>query len=272
MLNIFTLTWNGCARLNKLKESLIPALENIEYTWFIKDNNSDDNTFEVASKWGDKIKIVKYKDNLQNFAEGMNYLFKMASPNDNDDILLLNNDIVFGDIISLQKMLELLKKDNVGVVGARLLYTGTNKLQHAGVIFPHFGLPIHYRLGDTSDGNALKNRIFQVVTGAVILLKAKDYKNICTTNKSGISGMCDGLVWCFDDIDACLSIGNNTKKKIVYCGGTTIFHEESASLKENPVNKLFMKHNVNYFRNKWSGRYTLDLEKYKDNPDYNLYK
>jgi hypothetical protein len=61
-------------------------------------------------------------------------------------------------------------------------------------------------------------------------------------------------------------------KKIVYCGKTNIFHEESASLKKNPANKLFMPHNVNYLRTKWMSRYTLDQSNYSKDPKLNLYE
>lgn len=271
MLHILTLTWNNRDRLTKLKDSLLPSLDGLDWTWFIKDNASKDKTYEEASTWGDKVKVINYKDNLQNFSQGMNHIFNIASPNDRDYILLLNNDVILGDTTSIKKMISLLK-DDVGAVGAKLLYTGTNKIQHAGVIFPHHGLPLNYRRGETDDIDSSKNRYFQAITGAAMLMRADTYKNICTTNKSGINGLCEGLIWCFDDIDACLSIVNNQKKKIVYCGETNIYHDESASLKENPVNKLFMDYNVKFFLNKWKGRYTNDLEKYATNSKFNLIK
>lgn len=271
MLNILTLTWNKCDSLVKLKESLIPALDGIDYTWFIKDNASVDNTVETASTWGDKVKVVKYKDNNQNFAEGMNYIFDLASPADNDLVLLLNNDVVFADTTSIKKMISALK-DDIGVVGAKLLFTDTNKLQHAGVVFTSHMLPIHFRRFEADDDHATKNRLFQAVTGAVMLAKAGDYRAVCQTNASGVKGLCEKLVWCFDDIDACLAIANNTKKKILYCGDTKIFHEESASLKKNPVNKLYMQHNVSYFLGKWRGKCVSDLDRYTMDSKYNLYK
>jgi len=271
MLRLLTLSWQGCNKLSKLKETLIPALADIDYTWHIKSNGCTDNTIETASTWGDKVKLAKYKDNSQNFSEGMNYLFNLASPQDDDLILFLNNDVSFGDTTSIKKMIDALK-DDVGVVGAKLLYPNTNKLQHAGVVFHNNRLPVHFRRHEMDDNNSQKNRVFQAVTGAVMLMKAKDYKAICKTNKSGIDGLCEELVWCFDDIDACLAISHNTKKKIVYCGDTKIFHEESASLKLNPINKLYMQHNVSYFISKWNNKYSVDIFRYSENNQYNLIK
>lgn len=271
MLHLLTLTWNGADKLSKLKESLLPALEGINYNWLIKDNDSKDNTYEMASEWKGNIKIIKYKNNLQNFSEGMNFLFNEAQPADDDLIMLLNNDVVFNDTTSIKNMVSLMKGD-VGAVGARLLFTGTNKLQHAGVIFdPRFRAPTHFRSGETSDKNSERNRIFQAVTGAVLLTKAEYFKNVCTTNKSGNKGMSEEFQWAFDDIDLCLSIRYNMNKKIVYCGNTNIFHEESASLKKNPVNRLFMPKNIACLRNKWDKSMIMDKEKYEKDIKYNLF-
>jgi GT2 family glycosyltransferase len=171
MLHIFTLTWNKCDKLTKLKESFIPTINDIEYIWHIKDNNSSDNTYDVVKTWGDNVNVIKYKNNNQNFSEGMNYLFDQAKPKDDDLILLLNNDIVFNDTTSIRKMIDSLK-DDVGVVGAKLLFTGSNRLQHAGVVFHSNGLPVHFRRYESDDDNASKNRLFQAITGAVMLLRA----------------------------------------------------------------------------------------------------
>jgi GT2 family glycosyltransferase len=273
MLYILTLTWNGIDKLTKLKESLLPALKNIEYTWLIKDNASKDDTLTKVASWeNSNTKCFAYTNNSQNFSAGMNYLFSEASPKDSDLILLLNNDIIFNDTKSLENMIKLMA-DDVGAVGARLLYTGSDLLQHAGVVFDNnIKTPTHFRCREKSDSAAEQNRLFQVVTGAVLLTKAEYFKEACTTNKSGAKGMDENYHWAFDDVDLCLSINYNMQKKIVYCGSTNIYHEESASLKKNPANKLFMSHNVNYLKNKWVNRYKLDKDIYTSDSRYNLYR
>jgi len=274
MLYLFTLTWNGCDKLIKLKESMLPALSDIDYTWIIKDNASKDNTVEVASSWGDKVRVITHKDNRQNFSEGMNVCYAMASPKDNDLVMLVNNDIIFNDKKSIKNLINIMNNDNeVGAVGCRLLYTNTDRLQHAGVVFdPTWRMPSHFRANEPTDSQAEKDREFQVVTGAVLLTKGQYYNNICTTNPSGINGMDEKYHWAFDDVDMCLSIKYNMNKKIVYCGSTNIFHEESASLKKNPANKLFMSHNANYLKGKWHSRHLADRDFYKRDPSFRIYK
>jgi GT2 family glycosyltransferase len=267
-----TLTWNNFNRLNKLKESLVPLLKGDDL-WLIKDNASKDNTVEKIIEWNNKnIKVIAYKDNTHNFSQGMNYLFNEASPKDNDDIMLLNDDVVFNDDKSIKLMQTILNKKNVGVVGARLCYLNSNILQHAGVVFNEkCRSPEHFRLNEVSDFNAEKNRLFQVVTGAVLLTKAEYFKNVFV-NKSGNKGMDENYHWAFDDVDFCLSIKYNMKKDIVYCGKTDIFHEESSSLKKNPVNHLFLNHNLNYLRNKWNNKVIYDKEQYISNTNCRLFR
>ena len=217
MLHIITLTWDGIDKLTKLKDSLLPSLTGIDYTWFIKDNASSDDTAAIAASWEGNIKVIPYKNNLHNFSQGCNLCFNEASPGVNDYVLLLNNDIIFNDKTSISKMINLMEKDNdLGAVGARLLFTDTNKLQHAGVVFSNkTKAPTHFRLNDKTDEDSKKNRLFQVVTGAVLLTKADNYKNVFHNVKSGNDGMDENYQWGFDDVDLCLAIYYNMNKKIL---------------------------------------------------------
>jgi GT2 family glycosyltransferase len=70
--------------------------------------------------------------------------------------------------------------------------------------------------------------------------------------------MDEGFFWSFEDIDACLAVKYGMNKKIMYCGKTNVFHEESATLKKNPMHKLMMGTNAKLFRTKWSGIYKHD--------------
>ena len=265
MIHILTLTWDGLDKLKKLNDTLRVASISLNQPvrWYIRDNGSKDGTVEWLKSYRDlfDVESMFVNHNRDNFAQGVNSLFEIAKPQQGDFILLLNNDIIFGDDTSLVNMLKLMDNPKVGVVGARMLYTGTNKLQHAGVIFgPRYGnMPYHYRHQEESDGHAEKNRYFQAVTAACCLIRVSDFVKLD-----------ERLNWSFDDIDLCLRIGK--KKKIAYCGQTKIYHEESASLKKNRVNKLFLQQNVKHFKEKWFGKYVLDHERYLKRPNYMLIK
>jgi GT2 family glycosyltransferase len=86
-----------------------------------------------------------------------------------------------------------------------------------------------------------------------------------------VGGLNDSFSWAFDDVDYCMRVTSSSKlKKVAYCGNTEIYHEESASLKKNPVNKLYMNKNVAQFRKDLNGKYEIDHDKYLNNPNYNV--
>jgi len=270
-IHALTLTWNGQDKLEKLSPTFFDATKdlNAEVIWYIRDNGSKDDTLKYLEsekeRWGDNLKVLDAGHNRESFAGGVNSLWKMADVADDDIILMLNNDIVFNDTVSVQKILDLHKKTKADVVGCRLLFENTTKLQHAGVIYSKkYGLmPFHYRPSEESDAEAEKDRYFQSVTAAFCLVTGSSF------NKIG--GMDEGFKWAFDDIDMCMQIRANGGK-IAYCGSTNIYHEESATLKKNPVNKMFQGPNVERFRKKWSGKYEIDHDLYLGNPSYNVIK
>lgn len=268
-LHILTLNWNGLTKISKLKESLMPSLDSIKYTWHIRDNGSTDASVEEINKWSSADKNIichPLNHNNNNFSEGVNELFTLSNAKDSDLVLLLNNDVVFNDRKSLNTLISLMESDrSIGVVGAKLLKPNSDIINHAGVVFhPHNGLPMHFRAGDKDDKHSKVNREFQAVTGAVFLTRASTFKDAGCMNGA--------LRWAFDDIHLALSIKYNLKKKIVMAGDVDISHEESASLKLNPVNKLHMNHNIKEFLSSWNKKYIIDFINYKTNSNCNIYK
>lgn len=257
MIHALTLNWNAGDKLDKLASGLFK--QTVKVNWHIKDNGSVDKSADGVR---DSSTVYDIGHNRDNFAQGVNYLFEKVNPSDDDLILLLNNDVQFRDTESLERMVELQKKTGADIVGARLLFTDTNKLQHAGVIFSNrYGqMPYHFRPSEESDESAERNRYFQAVTAAVSLVTASSFRKV--------GGMNPKYHWAFEDIDMCLKIGALKKNNIAYCGGTQISHEESASLKKNPVNKMMMGPNVQLFKNTWFGKYEIDHDRYLNDKSY----
>jgi len=193
----------------------------------------------------------------------MNYIHEQAKPDEIDQILFLNNDVVINSTDSIKNMLNLLASNpEIGVVGARLLYTNTDKIQHCGVVIHHYKTPTHLKVGQKTSAFDRENREYQSVTGAVMLVNVKDF--------NAVGGFNNQYKWAFEDIDLNLKIKYNLGKKVVYCGSTDIFHDESSSLKTNPINKLFMSHNTNVFKQTWANIVSVDIDKYTKK--YNIYK
>jgi GT2 family glycosyltransferase len=272
MLHILTLNWNGKDKIQELYNSFLSLNKSFEYIWHIKDNGSTDGSVDLIKSFNDSnINLIEYKHNNDNFAFGTNFLFKNSGAKDGDYILLLNNDIVFSGPNDLNKMLSYFKDPNIGVVGCKLLFKNTDNIQHAGVVFhDQIKMPMYFG-GNKKDGpEYLVDREFQSITGAVMLTKKEYYEKI-HKNPSGQVGLDESFFWEFEDIAACLHIKYIQNKKVICCGSTKIFHEQSATLKKNPVNKLFRNNNVSNLLTKWNHLYHKDQKKYLD-LKYNIYK
>jgi GT2 family glycosyltransferase len=259
-LIVLTLHWNQKDLIERLYKTLIPAVEMFDYKWYVKDNGSKDGSIDfLKSIENDRVDVLYCGHNTDSFSSGMNILFERANPADDDVIMLLNNDLWFVDKKSVVEMHKLLT-DDTGVVGARILYPDGKRLQHAGVYFSkkYNYFPYHYRHKEIDDADSRKTREFQAVTGALMLVRAGDYRRVCTDNKSGRVGMREALFWSFEDIDLALAVKYNMHKKVMYCGKTEVYHEESATLKKNPMHKLMLGNNVKVFREKWNGIYKHD--------------
>lgn len=263
MLKILTLTWNGIDKLKELRVGLLKNLEGEDWIWRIRSNGCQDGTVGEVRGWGG-VEVLEVNNNRSNFSQGVNSL--ATDIKDTDTILLLNNDVVFADPSDLKKMKKLLERPEVGVVGARLLFKGTNTIQHNGVAFSstRWGrMPWHLGTGEPMATQSKENRYFQAVTAACCMVKGAVWNQL--------KGLDERYNWSFEDIDFCLRANYITK--IVCCGSTGIQHEESATLKKNPVNKLFMGKNVLVFKQTWwkdgVPLYRLDYEDYERNKSFN---
>lgn len=271
MIIILTLSWNGLDKLSNLRTGLIRNLNSIElpYDWFIRSNGCTDNTQKEILNWEEVTPLIK-NHNRDSFAIGVNSIVDLAIEKygekqfKNSLILLLNNDIIFRDNISLLNMFNLLKNENVGQVGCRLMFTGKNIICHNGVIFSkkYNSFPWHYRDSEICTENDKKNYYFQAVTAAVSFVKGDDFL---------MAGkLCQEYFWGFEDIHLSLMINKILNKKIICCGSTEIDHEQSSSLKKNKFNLLFQQQNSKIFKSKWFGKYEIDHDKYLNDSNYNL--
>lgn len=266
MIYVLCLNWNG----KHLLEKMLPGLKNnlkklnINSEIHIRDNGSKDGSLELLNE--DKhVNLLSTDHNRDSFSEGVNSLINKISPQNNDLLLLLNNDIEFIDNHSLLNMYNLMQKTNAAVCGARLMYDD-KKISHTLIVGSktHGNMPWNYRSGCELEKRDLKDRFSQAVTAACSFIKADNLLRVGMLNTN--------YKWAFEDVDVNFEISINQKEKIVACGGTNIIHGTSESLKKNPVNKLFLKQNVAYFKNKWDGKYLINKDIYDNDPEYNVIK
>ena len=138
--------------------------------------------------------------------------------------MLMNNDIELIEPDSLKEMMGYCQRQDVGIVGARLLYED-DTIQHAGVIVGIGGIAGHafkYRKSenDTYFNRALVAQDYSAVTAAVMLVKKEVFEEV--------GGLDESFVVALNDIDFCLRV-RNTGKLVVYNPYACFHHYESKS-------------------------------------------
>ena len=157
-----------------------------------------------------------------NFARQVNRGARSAK---GDAILLLNNDIEVIEPGWLAEMVECLAYEDVGVVGARLLYP-TGEIQHAGVAIGMGSVAGHWFLGRPADyegpyGRLAVRSTMSAVTGACMLIS-----RACFDATGGFDE--EAFAVAFNDVDFCLRarlLGYRT----VYTPFAKLIHHESVS-------------------------------------------
>lgn len=262
-LKILTLTWDSFYLLKVLQPGLQNNLSKFDYTWYLRDNGSKDETVKETKAWKN-TQILEAGHNRASFAEGVNSLFDMANPDDDDFLLLVNTDLEFHDDQAITQMVNLMDKTGAAIVGARLMFPNSNKLSHCGVVISadHANNPWHLKVNQECTEVEKKNRYFQSMTAALMLVKASNFRK---------AGKFDTHYrWAFEDSHLGYTVSQIQKEKVVYCGETNVSHGTSVSLKKNPVHLLNMQENVRYFKQCWGNKLVADEEFYLKDPNYLL--
>jgi O-antigen biosynthesis protein len=216
----------------------------------IKNNTADKKALEYLETLKGRYRVEEY-DKPFNYSAINNYGKNFAR---GDLLLFLNDDIEFKSSDTLTAMVELIQLDEVGAVGAKLLFPN-NTIQHAGVIIGLRGVAEHWHkflyaylnksLPDPGYLSSLVSiREYSAVTGAFLITKRSIFEKI--------GGFSEELKIGFNDVDFCLKIINKGYK-ILYTPYALAYHYESASRRDSG-NKDLLTHpdDREVFIKKWS--------------------
>ena len=177
----------------------------------------------------------RYEPMEFNFSRMCNIGVSMAS---GDYILLLNDDIEITQDDWLEKMMEKAVLPHVGAVGAKLIYPGTEIIQHAGITNIRLG-PAH-KLQFRSDALEFyfkKNRLaFDVigVTGACLLVKKSVYEQA--------GGFNEKLRVAFNDVEFCYHLHDLGYVNVVRNDVSLTHHESLSRGADDSAQKLRRLH------------------------------
>jgi GT2 family glycosyltransferase len=191
---------------------------------------------ELADLCGDRLVAVPF-DQPFNFSTKVNLGFAHAT---GEFLLILNDDVEVIDSDWIETMLALAQEPDVGLVGARLLFSDRT-VQHAGHHYDN-GDAYHIHYGAEADdsgyfGSLVVQRETSGVTGACMMLRREVYAEV--------GGMTPLLPGSFNDVDFCLKV-HQAGYRILWTPWASLYHFESKS-RDPRVTPA----EVEYIRSRW---------------------
>lgn len=232
------------------------------YEIVIVENNSKTKEvfdyYNKIQKDNDNIKVVSIKIDKFNYSLINNFGVKNSK---GEYIVLLNNDTKVLSNDWMEEMLGICQRDDVGIVGAKLLYPDF-KVQHAGVVVGIGGVAGHVNVniaeneeGYFSRANVINN--FSAVTAACLMIKRSIFEKI--------DGLDEKLQVAFNDIDLCMKV-RKLKYLIVFTPYAKLMHYESKTRgsEDTPEKIKRFESEMDVFKSKWKDE--LD----RGDPYYNI--
>ena len=163
-------------------------------------------------------------------------------------LLFLNNDTEPIEPRFIEEMLGLCQRDDVGIVGARLLYQD-DTIQHAGVVVGFGGIAGHTFIGLHKAENsyfhrAMSTQDYSAVTAACMMSKKSIFQQV--------GGFTEELAVAFNDIDYCMKV-RAAGKLVVYNPYALLYHYESKSrgLEDTPEKIARFNREIRIFADRW---------------------
>lgn len=246
-------TKNGKALVKACIESILEKTVYQNYEILLIDNGSDEKEsvdyFAELDKHA-KIRVLRYPREF-NYSAINNFGVQHACSN-SAVVGLINNDIEVINPYWLTSMVGHAMRNDVGCVGAKLLYSD-GRIQHAGVVLGYGGGAGHahkyfprYHPGYMKRLIATQN--YSAVTAACLLVKKSLFTEVGGLNERD-------LTVAFNDVDFCLRV-KETGVRNVYCAEAELYHHESVSrgLDHAPEKAARFNRELIYLKKQW-GKY-----------------
>lgn len=220
------------------------------YEFIIAENNSTEKeTFEYYKELEEihpNVRIVYWKGEF-NYSAINNFGVNHAS---GKYLLFLNNDTELLTGSGIEEMLGLCMREDVGAVGAKLLFKD-DTVQHAGIVvgFGNYAGHVHMGLRRDDYGYMVRARIncnYSAVTAACLMTKKSLFDKV--------GGFDEQFAVACNDVDLCLKF-RQEGKLVVYNAFSEWYHYESKSrgYEDTPEKLKRFEKEVEKFQKKWPG-------------------
>lgn len=220
--------------------------KNVEFV-VVENNSTEKATFEyyeAVQREFPQVRVVVWEREF-NYSAINNFGVQHAS---GEYLLFLNNDTELIAENFIEEMLGFCQREDVGAVGARLLYQD-DTIQHAGVVIGFGGIAGHTFIGLHKAENSYFHRAmcaqdYSAVTAACMMSKKTVFERV--------GGFSEDLAVAFNDIDYCMKV-RSLGKLVVYAPYAVLYHYESKSrgLEDTPEKVARFNREVARFAKKW---------------------
>lgn len=234
-----------------LKKCIKSIKSKTNYTNFevlVIDNQSQDKealTYLAALIKDSRFKVIQY-DKPFNYSAINNYAVSLAK---GEIIGLVNNDIEVINDDWLSEMVRHVLRPDVGVVGAKLLYSD-DTIQHAGVVLGIGGVAGHSHKFYERDSQGYFSRAklqqeFSAVTAACLFVRKSVFEQVGGLDEKN-------LTIAFNDVDFCIKVRESGLKNI-YTPYALLYHHESISRgqEDSPEKQARFAQEVAFMKKKW---------------------
>lgn len=222
---LIILAWNQWPLTRRCLDSLL-AQDLDEARIIVVDNGSEDETAEGLNAYAERVQLVRLPANL-GFVRGMNA--GIAAARADDDVVLLNNDLVFDQPDWLNRLRDAAyAAADHGIVGCRLLGPEPGHLLFhlGGFIEPEllWGQQTESGQQETDVGQFTRTRRVQAIAFALAYIRRD-----CLDRIGGLDEIFHSY---FEDTDYCLRAADAGITSVV-AGAVTLRHDQHGSTRDD---------------------------------------
>ncbi len=250
LVSLIIPTKNAKSLVKTCIDSILSKTTYPNYEILLIDNNSDEAEslayFASLGELEPKVRLLQYPHAF-NYSAINNFAVGHAK---GEVLALVNNDIEVISPTWLTDMLGHVLRQDIGCVGAKLLYPD-NRIQHAGVVLGYGGGAGHAHKYFPKDHAGYAKRLaasnnFSAVTAACLLVKKSDYEQVGGLNEKHLSVA-------FNDVDFCLKVRELGRRNL-YCAEAELYHHESVSRgdEDTQEKRERFQSELDYLQMQWS--------------------